>query len=249
MPFQIVSVAPLSVIVHAVCDSVGHPKPPDVAGSSDSAIQQMVWAANAAMGELFAMKDWQELERRGSISVVRDAPGQQEKAYPFPEDFGRFIDQTQWVKEQLWPAIGPVSPQGWMNYVIRSVGSTITLSWQVRNNQIYFMFPPEVAQTFEFFYITRGFVKDADDPTLFKNLASKNGDIFLFDPALLISLARVKYLEFKGFDSTAAMKDYLTIFDSRAGSPKGAPVLNAARRGGGVPLLTTSNVPQTGYGL
>jgi len=248
MPFQIVDVAPLSVIVHAVCDSVGHPKPADVAGSSDSAIQQMVWAVNASMGELYAMRDWQELERRGTISVVRDAPGQQEKGFPFPLDFGRFIDQTQWVKEQLWPAIGPVSPQGWMRYVIQSVGATITLSWQVRNNQLYFLYPPAVPQTFEFFYITRGWVKDADDPTLFKNIASKNGDVFVFDPALLISLSRVKYLEYKGFDSTAAMKDYLTIFDSRAGNSKGAPVLNAARRSAGIPLLSVGNLPQTGYG-
>jgi hypothetical protein len=93
-------------------------------------------------------------------------------------------------------------------------------------------------------------VIDADDPTLFKNVATKDGDLFVLDGILMTLMTRVKWLEAKGFDSSAAVRDFLLAFDSRCGAEKGANILNMAGGPHSYPYIGIGNLPEASlYGM
>lgn len=247
MPYQI-DQFDYGTSIRTICGMVGHPVPGDPAGSPDPAVQQMGLALNHALGELLAMCEWQDLTTPGVIPIVADFAGQKEKGFPLPVDFLRFIDETQWSRQSFLPAPGPVSPQGWMQALIRAVVPAMQLSWQVRGDQLWVLAPPyPTPVNYEFFYISKGQVIDQDDATLLKNKASKNGDNFKLDGYLVMLLARMKYLEWKGFDASAAARDYQIAYNERAGNDKGARTLSLSGNAQ-LPLISACNVPLTGYG-
>lgn len=247
MPFLITNNGTLSAIVNTICRRVSYPAPVDIAASTDPKILQMIAAANAASDELWTDYEWSDLITTGSISVVRDSPGQTEKGFDFPADFFRFVNQTQWDGSMQFPALGPITPQGWMAYLVLPISSVFTLTWQVRSNQVWFLNPPAVASTFRFMYYSLATVTDGVTPTLLKNVATANTDSFRLDSGLVEALARQKWLEWNSFDSSAAARDFSILYDARIGVKKASPVLSAVRFGG-LRLIDAGNLPQTGYG-
>lgn len=248
--YQINAYDNLSTTVQLLAPMVGFPKPVDPAGALDPAVQQMVTAVNMAGEDMLNLYDWQNLAKQYEIVIQADEPGQREKAYDLPGDWWCFVDQTQWNATTQLPAIGPVSPQAWMQMQVRNPRVVLTFYWQVRGNQLWIQSPPETPQTFSFMYMSRGWVQDADNTSVIKNYASKNGDTILFDPYLVVLLARVKWQQIKGFDSLAAMSDFKLNYEIRKGKAKGAPVLNMANSRSGMPYLNTlMNAPDTNYGM
>lgn len=248
MAFQIVNESTLSAIVQNVAGMVAFPTPSDPAGSTDPAVQQMVQAVNMSGIELLSMYDWQELVKNYQIPIQQDTSGQKEKAFDLPEDFFDWIDQTNWNATTQFPSLGPVSPQMWQQLLIRTTLPTLSFYWQVRGSQLYILSPPTAAQTLTFYYQSLGWVRDADNATLYKNRAVKNGDVIQLDAYLVTALARVKWLEMKGLDSSAAMRDFQVSFENRKGAEKGAPVLSMARDFRFPYIQPLINTPDTGMG-
>lgn len=248
MAFQLITDNTLSAIVQNVAQMIGYPVPTDAAGSSDPAVGQLVQSVNLAGIDIMAMNDWQELTKSYSISIVADTPGQTEKGFALPDDYSEFLDSTQWNSTNQWPAIGPISPQMWQQLLVRQTLPTFSFYWQVRDNKIYILSPPTDAQTLTFYYQSIAWVQDADTPTTYKNRAVKNGDVILLDPYLITLLTRVKWLEMKGFDSAAAMRDFQVAYENRKGNEKGAPVLTMVRSYGFPYVNSVTSVPDTGFG-
>lgn len=238
----------LSTIVRRLSSIVGFPKPADPAGSLDPAVEQMVAAVNMAGADMTNLYDWQNLCKMADLDIVADYAGQKEKGFDLPADFMTFVDQTQWNKNTQMPAIGPVSPQQWMQMQVRNPAVVLTFLWQVRDNQLWIQSPPDEVQVFTYMYMSRGWVIDADNQELYKNEASKNGDVILFDEYLMTLLARSKWLQIKGFDSNAAFGDFKMNYEIRKGKAKGAPKLSLVRRAGMHYLDVYSNLSDTGYG-
>ena len=249
MPFQIINESSLSAIVQNVAAMVAFPVPNDPAGSSDPAVQQMVQAVNMAGIELLSMYDWQELIKSYTISIQSDTSGQKEKSFALPEDFFDWIDQTNWNETTQLPSLGPVSPQFWQQLLVRTSLPTLSFYWQVRDGRIYVLAPPDTAQDMVFFYLSQAWVRDADDSTLYKNRITKNGDVALLDATLVTLYTRVKWLEMKGLDSAAAMRDLQVAFENRKGAEKGAPVLSMSRVYTFPYLQPLTNTPDTGLGF
>ncbi|CAB4136671.1 hypothetical protein UFOVP312_41 [uncultured Caudovirales phage] len=248
MPFQIVNESTLSAIVQNVASMVAFPVPSDPAGDPDPTVQQFVQAANMAGIELLTMYDWQELIKNYQIPIQSDTNNQREKAFPLPVDFFDWIDQTNWNATTQFPSLGPVSPQMWQQLLIRTTLPTLSFYWQVRDNMIYVLAPPNSPQVMNVFYLSQAWVQDQDDPTLYKNRITKNGDKALLDPTLITLYTRVKWLEMKGLDSAAAMRDFQLTFENRRGMEKGAPVLSMARDFRFPYIQPLANTPDTGYG-
>lgn len=248
MPYQIVNDSTLSAIVQNVAQLVSFPTPADPAGDTDPAVVQMVQAVNLAGIDLLSMNDWQELTKIHTMSIVAASPGINQQAYSLPEDFYEFVDQTQWNSTMQWPAIGPVSPQAWQELLIRQTLPTLSFYWQVRGNEIYILSPPTSAQTLSFYYQSFAWVRDQDDANLYKNRATKNGDVILLDSYLITLLARTKWLEMKGLDSSAAMRDFQVNYENRKGNEKGAAVLSMAQSFRYPYIDARYNAPDTGYG-
>jgi hypothetical protein len=248
MAFQIVNESTLSAIVQNVASMVAFPVPADPAGDPDPTVQQFVQAANMAGIELLTMYDWQELIKNYQIPITATFNGQKEKAFPLPEDFFDWIDQTNWNATTQFPSLGPVSAQMWQQLLIRTTLPTLSFYWQVRDNMIYVLAPPSSPQTMNVFYMSQAWVQDQDDPTLYKNRITKNGDKALLDATLITLYTRVKWLEMKGLDSAAAMRDFQLTYDNRRGSEKGAPVLSMVRDFRYPYIQPLVNTPDTGYG-
>lgn len=248
MAYQIVNESTLSAIVQNVASMVAFPVPSDPAGDPDPTVQQFVQAANMAGIELLTMYDWQELIKNYQIPITATFNGQKEKAFPLPEDFFDWIDQTNWNATTQFPSLGPVSAQMWQQLLIRTTLPTLSFYWQVRDNMIYVLAPPNSPQTMNVFYLSQAWVQDQDDPALFKNRITKNGDKALLDATLITLYTRVKWLEMKGLDSAAAMRDFQISFDNRRGAEKGAPVLSMARDFRFPYIQPLVNTPDTGYG-
>ena len=232
-----------------ICQLVGHPVPADSAGSTDPAVQQMGQAINFALEELLTMHEWQDLTVKTTLAIVADGAGQQEKGFDLPADFYRFIDQTQWGAQSMLPAGGPVSNQAWMAYTLQNYNPQLTFYWQLREDQLWVLNPPfPTPVDFEYMYLSKAQVIEPDNPTEHKNIATKNGDTFKLDSFLVMLLGRARYLEWKGFDASAAVRDFLSMYNSRAGADKGASVLSLCRRHG-LPLIHPhTSLPNTGYG-
>ena len=246
--YQITNYATLQTIVQDVCRMVGFPVPADPAGSTDPTVQQMIAAANMAADDMLNLYDWRKLVKVYEISVEADYPDQFEKSFELPGDFWQFIDQTQWNKNTRLPALGPISDQLWQQIKIRMPKVVLTFLWQVRDGLLWIQTPPSTPQFFSFMYMSQGWCKDADDPTLYKNQASKNGDQILFNQYLMKLLTRAKWLEMKGFDSSAAMRDFLLNYENRRGDEQGANVLSMVSNAGLPYINVLTNVPDTGYG-
>jgi hypothetical protein len=251
VPFSIVTYSTLGTIVNTVAKAVGYATSvADPAGSTDPAVGQMVYAVNAAAKELVGEYPDQFLIRQASLTVVADTPGQVEKAYPLPADFFRFVDQTQNDVTARLPSWGPIGSMAWQSIKALTPFVTFELMWRVVEDQIVFLNPPSSAHTFTYEYLSQGYITDADDVTLYKNEATKNGDVVLIDEFLVTQLARVKWLEIKGFDSGIAQADYMRAFNARVGRKDGAAILSTAGRPiNGGRLLDALNVPSIGYGL
>jgi hypothetical protein len=248
MAFQIVNESTLSAIVQNVASMVAFPVPSDPAGDPDPTVQQFVQAANMAGIELLTMYDWQELIKNYQIPITATFNGQKEKAFPLPEDFFDWIDQTNWNATTQFPSLGPVSAQMWQQLLIRTTLPTLSFYWQVRDNMIYVLAPPNSPQTMNVFYMSQAWVQDQDDPDLFKNRITKHGDKCLLDATLITLYTRVKWLEMKGLDSAAAMRDFQVAYENRKGAFKGAPVLSMAKDFRFPYISPLVNTPDTGYG-
>jgi hypothetical protein len=248
--YDITTYTNLADTVKQLALMVGFGKVNDPAGSEDTAVQQMISAVNQAGADMMNLYDWQNLCKRGEILIEADYEGQPEKSFDLPGDFWSFIDQTQWNKDTRLPALGPVSPQAWMQLEVRNPKIVLTFLWQIREGKLWIQTPPAPGngQRFVFMYITRGWVRDADNSDLYKNMATKNGDVILFDDYLVVLLARVKWQSIKGFDATAAMADFRLNYENRKGRNKGAPVLSMVSNAGLPYLNMLSNVPDSGYG-
>lgn len=253
--YQMNDYSSLQTVVQTVCSMVSLPIAADPAGSTDPNIILMRTATNLASLEMLNAYEWSQLTKQGLINVntaLPPTPGEAvELAFDLPGDFYRFIDQTQWNAAMRFPAVGPVAPQGWMTYMVFPISANFTLTWQIRQNQIWFLNPPPApGQDFRFMYLSRALVRDADDPDLYKNVADKNGDLFQLDGILMVLLTRIKWLEAKGFDSGAAVRDFLLAFDSRIGAQKGANILNMAGGRHDYPYIGIGNLPEASlYGM
>lgn len=253
--YSMTNFSTLQTLVQTVCAMLSLPVAADPAGSVDPNVVLMRTAANLASLEMLNAYEWSQLTKQGTINVVTALPpvpgGATETAFDLPGDFYRFIDQTQWNGAMRFPAVGPVAPQGWMTYMVFPISANFTLTWQIRQRQIYFLNAPQApGQDFRFMYLSQALVQDADDANLYKNVASKNGDIFQLDGILMSLMTRVKWLEAKGFDSSAAVRDFLLAFDSRIGAEKGANILNMAGVRGGYPYIGIGNLPDSSlYGM
>ena len=135
-----------------------------------------------------------------------------------------------------------------MAYTVRTALPQLTIFWQVDNGRLAVINPPvDAPHIFVAKYVSSACVVDESDPTIFKGAAQKNGDSWVLPGILVTLLGRVKYLSFKGFDTSAAMKDYEIAFETRVKKKIGAPVLSTSRIVQ-FPYLGWGNIPDTAYG-
>lgn len=166
--------------------------------------------------------------------------------YPLPADFDSMIDQTGWAQNYHWPLRGPYSAQVWQMLVnYPAVG--IYLGFRIEDNTVMVWPPNNTGQNISFKYMSRCWVVDGTSGKI-KDVVSQSSDIVQFDWILVVKLLKVRWLEAKGFDTTAAANQFNAAWDTTVGKNIGAaPPLDLARSAR-FPYLSGYNVPDLGFG-
>lgn len=220
---------------------------PNPYSNTDAAVVQLCGLLSSSGRELLQMREWQRMIVSYSLTTVGGDTG----FYNLPADYDRHIDQTDWNPTNRLPLGGPLTAQDYTYLLATNLASsTIYISFREKDGQFVILpQPPLPGQLITFEYISRFWVSLAGTPTvLAKDAPTQADDVILYDPILIQKLLKLRFLEAKKFDTTAASQQFENVLMARSGQDKSAPVLSAARARG-FPYLDDRNVPETGYGL
>jgi hypothetical protein len=215
--------------------------------NTDQNIVQMTGLLSSAGRELLQMREWQRMIVSYSFTTAGGDTG----FYNLPADYDRHIDQTDWNPTARLPLGGPLTAQDYTYLLATNLASsTIYISFREKDGQFVILPQPPIAgQVISFEYISRFWVATAAAPlVLAKDAPTAPDDVLFYDPILIQKLLKLRFLEAKKFDTTAASQQFENALMARGGQDKSAPVLSAARSRG-FPYLDDRNVPETGYGL
>jgi hypothetical protein len=236
-------------VVNQVAKSVGHPTASDVIASTDEAIQRLAYYANIAGMELAYMNPggWNSLQKTVAIDIVADSPGQTEKGFDLPADFGAMIDDTQWNANSQLPAVGPINPQSWQAMTVRNDSAVMRFMWRIRNKRLWIKSPPSDVQTFTFEYLSKNWAVRGDNGQS-TDIMQSNNDYHIYPWQIMVLYTRAKWFENEGFDSSGAQMDFLKALNYELGADKGATTLSLVP-GAAFPYIDPiRNLPNTGYG-
>src|SRR5262245_9030544 len=198
--------------------------------------------AGIMVGEAF---DWQSLRKVFTVNGNGIAD-----AFDLPADFSRFVDGTGWSTTMRHPVV-VMNAQQWANAKSWVPKLTISPMARIFQDKLQFLVPPAVGEVITIEYIDAHWVIDAENLTTYKQRADKNGDFPRFDWLLMVMAIKLKWLEAKGMDTTAAQGDFnervrqLSQRDQMGQTlTLSGPVPGAFRY-----LDGAANVPDTGFGV
>lgn len=218
----------------------------DPFASLDPAFIQLCRILTSACRELIGMHQWQRFVAEHSILTTALDTGQ----YTLPTDFLYMIDQTGWSSTSGLPLGGPLSAVDWQYITKSGLGpQTVYVSFREAEGEFWILpnDPVTAGITITFEYIRNTFALAAADGTTAINRLTASGDTVLFPPILIMKLLKLRFLEAKGFDTTAALGQLNTALATWLPKDKSAPVLNMAGRRT-YPYLDYRNVPETNFG-
>jgi len=218
----------------------------DALASTNSAFVQLHYLLDSAGQELVGMYDWQALKTQYSASTASSFSG----AYTMPVTFDHVVHGTVWDTTNLLPILGPITSQEYR--VLTGSGITTGTGGNLVyliNGNVFQVYPnsPVPTGTITFDYISNGWVDEASHSAQY-NTVQSSGNLVRFEPRLIISFLKLKFLEAKGFDSSAAKETFADCFDTATGRDKGARILNAGGAYTSFKYLGLDNIPITGLG-
>lgn len=234
-------------IINRVAVEVAINTDPDPVASTDESFVQLSGLINAAGQELVELHSWQVLTNVFEFTTQNGDSG----TYDLPDDFNSMINQTGWDKSNRVAIGGPLSAQDWSYLDGRDlVSQSIYASFRLVDNKIdLYPQPPPEGLNIRFEYLSRNWVQEAGSE-IRKDAVSAGSDLVLLDPLLMVKFLKVKFLQAKGFDYTAASVELDNVFNSRTGKDKGAAILSASSSNRGFPYLHPYyNTSDTGYGI
>ncbi len=167
--------------------------------------------------------------------------------YPFPSDFDRLIDRTDWDKSQHWEMLGPESAQQWQwlksGYI--STGPRVRFRPLDGLFQIWPALGVDHVLGFEYMSNSWVLTSGATQPTLSSFTADTQTCIF--PDRLMVLGLKLKYFEIKSMDTTALWRDYNMQLSIAKAADAGSPTLSFAPRMSSV-LVGWENIPDSNYG-
>lgn len=214
--------------------------------SSDASFVQLCRMLTAACRELIGVHQWVRMVATYSIVTTALDTG----SYPLPSDYLYMIDQTGWTPTNRLPLGGPLSAQdwtfiagsGWNQYTIYISFREFDGTFQIQPNN-----PVPAGQTITFEYVRNTFAIPVLTPLVQTNRITLSTDTVLFPPILIMKLLKLRFLEAKGFDTTAALGQFNTALDTWLPKDASSPVLNMGNRRL-FPYLDWRNIPETNFG-
>lgn len=230
-------------IINDAAVEVGLNAVADPFASVDPAFVQLCRLLTSAGRELLGMHQWQKFVAKHTIITTALDTGE----YPLPDNFLYMIDQTGWTPTNRLPMGGPLSAQDW-SFIVGSDWDQYTIYvsfrefdgslWIQPNNPV----PADIEITFE--YITNTWAESVSVPV---NRVVTSADVVYFPPVLIMKMLKLRFLEAKGFDTTAALGQFNNALATWLPKDKSAPVLSMSNRRL-FPYLDWRNIPETNFG-
>jgi hypothetical protein len=231
------ALTPILQIVQTAASEVGLPSPSAVFGNAYDLTALQLGSLYNTTGEMLVKRRiWRQLFREYSFTTVAG-----QGSYPLPDDFARPISQTEWDRTNMWPMIGPETPQQWQwlksgilstgpRERFRMVGNTIEI-WPV---------PASSALQLSYYYVSKWWAQTASGQPIPK--ATRDDDCCIFDDRLMISGIKLRFFQAKGFDTASFAADFQANLDDALSQDSGSPILSLARDPQ-FPLITIYNIP------
>ena len=190
----------------------------------DPLVTQVIAALNAAGNELLMFYTWEQFRREFLVDLVAG-----QDAYDLPPDWAYFLDQTQWDRTNHWPLLGPKSAAEWAWLKGGLLASFPRMRYRVMNNKFTVWPVPESNSQYHLAmeYMSGWWVGGSTGGGLPTGaLVKEDGDVVMYDPWLMVKFTKLKWLQLKGMDSSAAAGDFQRVWEALKGKDTGAQVLS-----------------------
>tara|TARA_R110001632_G_scaffold1446_3_gene6372 strand:+ start:1105 stop:1839 length:735 start_codon:yes stop_codon:yes gene_type:complete len=237
----------VNTIINRAAVEMGLLPSEDPASDTGDTFIQMVGLLNSSGQELCELNDWPVLIKTYSILTTSADTG----SYDLPDDFNYMIDQTGWDKTRRLPIGGPLSAQEWTYLKGRNLfNKTIYACFRQLDGKFdLFPNPPPDGLDISFEYVSRSWLKEQGSDTATRDTINSGTNVCCLDPLLSIKFLKLKFLQAKGFDYSAAAMEFDTLLGGRIGKSTGAQVLNASYGSRGMRYITPyGNTGDTGFG-
>jgi len=166
--------------------------------------------------------------------------------YPFPSDFDRVINRTQYDKSKRWEMLGPSSPQQWQWLKSAYISTGPRVRFRPMGGYLQIWPPMATAEYLGFEYLSKYWAIDGITG-LPKAAFVADADTCIFSDRLMVLGLKRKYFEIKGFDTSRFDRDYEHEYDLARSHDAGAPTLSMSPRISSV-LIGWENIPDSNYG-
>lgn len=131
--------------------------PTSIIGNTQDVARQILEVMNVTMVELARAFDWQELQKEKTFNSVASTQN-----YDLPTDFDRFINETFWNIDEMWPVKGPMTPEEWRILKNSSVsGGATTEYFRIRNGHTVIFPIPASVNSYIYEYISNLIIKSS----------------------------------------------------------------------------------------
>lgn len=215
------------------------------ASTNDPNILLLTSLLTSAGKDIIREHNWSQ-----SLLLKTFTTGAGTSTYDPPADFIRMVNQTGWNRTSRFPLGGPLSPQEWEFITATGNGITTRLLFRFRNRKMEFVNGASTpgSQTVAYWYMSSYWVQATGETAGNKAKPTAATDTILFDSHLMVQALKLKYREEKGFDTTAAQRNYDRALAAVMRDDQPAPVLSLNGGDSSERMLDGCNLPDTGYG-
>lgn len=211
----------------------------NVYASTDAVVIQLRALLEGLGQDLAAMRPWSHLQKEHTLSTEVGV-----QTYALPAGYVGMLPQTQWNRSTDLELLGPLNPQAWQEAVSSDAVATTNYLFRVRGNTLLLEPTPSTVETLAFEYVSAYWVVPVGQTSPTTEAPTANTDVLWFDRRLLVAGLTLRWMDAKGFDTTAAQRAYDAALSAAMGNDGAAPVLNLASP----PLQGGPRLPDTDWG-
>lgn len=229
-------------VARAITTELGFPVPTTVVSSTDTNILKLYALIRSTCDDLLREHDWQQLQKTYTFNTISGVDN-----YSFPTDEERFISCTFYDQNNRWPMQGPLTNVEWEQIKVSNLATSPYERYRILGNKMYlFPVPGTAPHTFVYEYMSNSYCTSSGGAP--QSDIQQDSDLILFDHRCVIYGAKLKWLASVNLDTTAALVDYARTLEYAKGANVPTRTLNISGYGAGIPLLSTANIPDTGFG-
>jgi hypothetical protein len=212
----------------------------NVYASTDTVVVQLRALLSALGQDLAALRPWSHLQLEHAFNTAAGV-----ESYALPAGYVGMLPQTGWNRSTDVEFTGPASPQAWQVAASTETLTSTGYLFRVKGNRLFLEPTPAAVESLVFEYVSAYWVVPSGQTAPTLEAPTTNTDALWFDKRLLVTGLTLRWLEAKGFDTTAAQRAYDAALASAMGNDGAHPVLDLSP----LPCRSGPALPDTNWGV